>query len=271
MLGKLLKYEFKSTSRILLPLYGALLLFAFINKIFFFGTSNNLNTVDFKLLNGIPAAISIFTYGATMAAVFIVTIFIIIQRFYKNLLGDEGYLMNTLPVSANLNISSKLITAIVWSLVSILIAGLSILIMIYNKETFSAIISSTSEIFSRAYSEFGGSLPVLGIEFFTAGLFQLALNITLIYASISIGHLLPKMKILGSFGAFIVLNIIMNTVISSLVLGSRVNEFMTNISHLSPIANVHLIAIALVLINAFWFIIYFLITRYILKNKLNLE
>ena len=116
MLGKLLKYEFKATSRILLPLYGALLIFAFIVKIFI-GTK--LDGVNMDFLGGIPAVVSIFTYGATMAAVFIVTIFIIIQRFYKNLLGDEGYLMNTLPVSTTSNISSKLISAIIWSLVSI--------------------------------------------------------------------------------------------------------------------------------------------------------
>ena len=60
MLRKLLKYEFKATSRILLPLYGALLIFALINKIFFFGTSP-LKNVNFEFLHGIPAAISIFT------------------------------------------------------------------------------------------------------------------------------------------------------------------------------------------------------------------
>ena len=118
MLGKLLKYEFKATSRILLPLYGALLIFAFIVKIFI-GTK--LDGVNMDFLGGIPAVVSIFTYGATMAAVFIVTIFIIIQRFYKNLLGDEGYLMNTLPVSTTSNISSKLISAIIWSLVVFLL------------------------------------------------------------------------------------------------------------------------------------------------------
>ena len=34
MLGKLLKYEFKATGRLVLPLYGALLVFGLINKIF---------------------------------------------------------------------------------------------------------------------------------------------------------------------------------------------------------------------------------------------
>lgn len=35
MLGKLIKYELSATSRLFLPFYGALLIFALINKIFF--------------------------------------------------------------------------------------------------------------------------------------------------------------------------------------------------------------------------------------------
>ena len=263
MLGKLLKYEFKATSRILLPLYGALLIFAFIVKIFI-GTK--LDGVNMDFLGGIPAVVSIFTYGATMAAVFIVTIFIIIQRFYKNLLGDEGDLMKTLP-------ASKLISAIIWSLVSIFVAILSIIIMMYNREAFGNFFSIIPEAFSKAYSEFGGLLILVGIEFLVAGLLQLALNITLIYTSISIGHLLPKMKILGSFGAFIVLNIIMNTIFSSIMLliPNSFSEYMSLVFQSNMTALVHLIGLGAAFINALWFTIFFLITRYILKNKLNLE
>ncbi|MBE6072259.1 MAG: ABC transporter permease [Clostridium butyricum] len=269
MLRKLLKYELKSTSRILLPLYGALLIFAFILKIFI---GSKLDGVNMDFLGGIPAVISIFTYGATMAAVFIVTIFIIMQRFYKNLLGDEGYLMNTLPVSTNLNICSKLIAAIFWSLISIFIAGLSILIMVYNPDVFKEFWPNLYMLLSKAHSEFGFSFTIIIIEFILAGLLQLALNITLIYASISIGHLLPKMKILGAFGAFIVLNIIMNTILSIVVFlaPSSVIDYINLLSQ-SNTTFIHLLGISGILINAFWFGIYYFITRYILKNKLNLE
>ena len=95
MLGKLMKYEIKATGRTLIPLYIALLAFAIINKIFI-GTGLSDKLEGF---GSIPFILSIFGYGFTMAAVFIVTFFVIIQRFYKNLLGDEGYLMNTLPVT----------------------------------------------------------------------------------------------------------------------------------------------------------------------------
>ena len=110
----LMKYEIKATARTLIPLYIALLAFAIINKIFI-GTGLAHKLEGF---GSIPFILSIFGYGCTMAAVFIVTFFVIIQRFYKNLLGDEGYLMNTIPVSTITNITSKLSIAGFWNIIS---------------------------------------------------------------------------------------------------------------------------------------------------------
>ena len=98
MLSKLMKYEFKATGRTLLPLYGALLGFALINRILFRGSLDETINETFGTIGNIANFISVFAYGCTMAAVFVVTFFVIVQRFYKNILGDEGYLMNTLPV-----------------------------------------------------------------------------------------------------------------------------------------------------------------------------
>lgn len=43
----------------------------------------------------------------------VVTAVILIQRFYKNLLGSEGYLMFTLPVTVSQHLFSKTIIAVV--------------------------------------------------------------------------------------------------------------------------------------------------------------
>ena len=49
----------------------------------------------------------------------------IVQRFYGNLLGREGYLMHTLPVTEAQLVGAKLISGTVWSVCSIFAAGLS--------------------------------------------------------------------------------------------------------------------------------------------------
>lgn len=266
MLGKLMRYEVKATGRTLVPLYGALIAFAIINKIFFFGNVP-LNKVNFEFLDGIPAAISIFAYGCIMAAVFIVTFFIIIQRFYKNLLGDEGYLMNTLPVATWKNISSKLIVAMLWTIISAFVAMLSIFIMVFNVETFKEFFPQLGELLYKIYSQFGLNPYILGIEIIICGLLQLSMNILMIYSSISLGHLFNKRKILCSFGAFIILNLIMNTITSTI--GLSFTKSFPDVSQ--PFTMIHGVILGAIILNLLFFIAYFLITNYIIKNKLNLE
>lgn len=83
---KLLKYEWKACARTCLPLYGAIILVALINHLLY-------SEAVPDLLFGIPAAIMSMLYAVIFAAVFVATAVILVQRFYKSLLGGEGYLM----------------------------------------------------------------------------------------------------------------------------------------------------------------------------------
>ena len=117
---KLLKYEWKACARTCLPLYGVLILMSLISRILYVIPKNA--SLDFML----PAIGSMLYMGVMMAA-FAVTAVILIQRFYKNLLGSEGYLMFTLPVTVSQHLLSKTIIAVVM----IGLSGLSALISIF--------------------------------------------------------------------------------------------------------------------------------------------
>ncbi|WP_297429002.1 ABC transporter permease [Clostridium sp.] len=273
MLGKLMKYEIKATGRILIPLYAVLLVFATINKIFLeTNLSSKLSNLGLRGFSSIPFILSTFAYGCTMAAVVIVTFFVIIQRFYKNLLGDEGYLMNTLPVTTITNITSKLSIATFWLIISGLVAILSIIIMAFNPNTFNAIFNDIPRALSETYKEFGFQMAVVIIEVLVAILISIIKSLTMIYSSISIGHLFSRHRILSSFGAFIVLNIISGAISSFIFIALSIIG-QTNTIRLEPhsILTVHTILIFIILYNLIFFIGYFIITHYILKNKLNLE
>lgn len=269
MLGKLLKYEFKSTARILLPLYLALIGFSIINKVLI---GFRYDFQNLSGLGGIPAIISILGYVATMVAIVVVTLFIIIQRFYKNLLGDEGYLMNTLPVSINKNILSKLIVAVSWNLISGIVAFLSIIIMAYRPGIFNEIfapLGGFSGFLSIAYDKFGSNIYTIPLETIILGLVALIRAILVIYASIAMGHLANKRKILAAFGAFVVLNIAIG-IIEEIMPATFVNltSFNMTLNNLTPLhgAIILLIVFQLILSGVF-----FAVCNYILKNKLNLE
>ena len=78
---KLLKYEWKACARICLPLYAVELLVAFINRLLY-------SDIGSKLLYGIPSIVMTMLYAAIMVALFVVTAVVLVQRFYKNLLGS---------------------------------------------------------------------------------------------------------------------------------------------------------------------------------------
>ena len=102
---KLLKYEWKACARICLPLYGAMLLMSV-------GQRSDDNRACTGFYEWYPDSDSRMLYFAMLVAVFVGDRGILIQRFYKNLLGDEGYLMFTLPVTVAQHIWSKVIVAV---------------------------------------------------------------------------------------------------------------------------------------------------------------
>ncbi len=256
MLRKLIKYEFKATGRIMLPLYGALLGFSIINKIFI-GT--NMAEVNMDFLGGIPAIITMIGYFVTMVAVFVGTLFITVQRFYKNLFGDEGYLMNTIPVKSSQNIVNKLVVSMVWTIISGFIAATSIFVMAYEP----GVLKEAIREFKNIYSEIG--LNIFGIiEFAIFGIVSLAHQIMMLYASLSIGQLFKSKKLLGGFAGFMILSIAQQSIIG---IGMTILVASDSFIYLSA----HYAILCGIIVCLIFFTILFCITNYIMKNKLNLE
>lgn len=267
MLMKLMKYELKATARILIPLYVVLLSFAIINY-FFIGTGN---IDEIEGFGSIPFILSLLGYGCTMTAVFIMTFFVIIQRFYKNLLGDEGYLMNTLPVSPMANITSKISIAVFWNIISGLVAILSIVIMSFNPVDFAEFFSEISKGWSEVHAEIGAEVYIVLAEVIGAMFIYLLKSLSMIYASISIGHLFNKHKILFAFGAFIVLNLISTAVTSTIGIAFSYSDLISHFGNIESSFPIHLFFGFIIIFNLVFFLIYFAISNYILKYKLNLE
>ena len=117
MLGKLLKHEFRATYRTMLPMFGVVLVLSLLANLSFARIADT-DSGALDILFGLfimAFFLGLFTMGV-MAMV------VMIQRFYKNVLGDEGYLTLTLPVNVHEIVWSKLIVSFVWFLATGLIA-----------------------------------------------------------------------------------------------------------------------------------------------------
>lgn len=263
MLGKLLKYELKATSRIFLPLFVVLVLFAIITKIFF--TINNNSTV-MNLVTGLGTA----AYVLSIIIIFVLTLIVMIQRFYKNLLGDEGYLMFTLPVSSSMQIAAKLIIAIFWQIVSLALTAGTVLIVAYRPDIWSILSDGFNQIYN-GMNKFGLNVPAITTEIIITTLISLTTSILMIYASISIGHLFTRHKILASFGSFLALSMANQAISSIIVLIASVIEpkFLTD-QTVAP-SYVNILIIGAMVIDLLFGAAYYFITKYILQKHLNLE
>lgn len=261
MLGKLLKYELKATSRTFMPLYGALLLVALINNLLSKTSFNFGSTLTLMLLIGLFVALGI------------ATLVLLIQRFNKSLLNDEGYLMFTLPVKPYELILSKLLVTVFWSAISGLVGILTFMLLFigldfsFFKEMFTVLFTEM-DVVMQSFSEamknesFRQGLTIM-ISTCFIGLLSYIGSILDIYLSLSIAQLpaFSKHRGVTSFAAFFVINFILQ-IILAFVFGGFVGSVELSVNMMLGIVFAITIAIDLIL---------FFAANYILSKHLNLE
>lgn len=272
MLGKLLKHELKATTRYFFPVYVALLCITIFNKIFL-----ELNLTGSTFLE-IFRGLFLTAYILIIFAVFIVAFIITILRFYKNLLGDEGYLMFTLPVKSHHHITSKLIISLFWFFLSVIMVLLSIGILLMGTGFLEEFWIELINVFNEGYRLLGYKLIfsiIISIGLIIIGQITGTL---MFYVSISIGHISNKYKILGSIVAYFVINFLIQFVSTAFmfIYGLNTNNFEIVNEYSSSFA-IEIISFindtfifSFILSTIFGLIFYFL-TNYILSKRLNLE
>jgi hypothetical protein len=113
MLTKLIKYEFRSSQRILPIAFLAALVIAGFGAV-----ALTINSAPLFFL-------SYFLLVLSGSAVMTITYVVICVRFYKGMFGAEGYLANTFPTDAKTLYSSKTIVSVIWMVISFIISALS--------------------------------------------------------------------------------------------------------------------------------------------------
>ena len=265
MLGKLIKHELNATARYFLPLFLIAIALTPITR-FTLWIGNYPPILQF-----IPTVI-VFIYVASLIVVASASILLIIYRFYRSMVTEEGYLMHTLPVSTESHIFSKLTVASIWTISSWLVIILSICGMFFTQERFSTLIDKLSYVWYQIQTTVNSSLLVL---FIIEIVFMLLLGVftapLIYYASIAIGQVICKNKILGSIIGYFIIQIVSQIigVIIMVPLGFYGDMFNDAGNSLAFFANFFFpFTILFAVITQ---LILFGITDYIFKKKLNLE
>ena len=210
MLGKLLKHEFRATGRVMLPVMGAMLLLAGLANV---SIRFMVRGVEGGTLLQILGGLLIGFFVLAVIATAVMAVILMVSRFYRNLLKDEGYLMLTLPVSVHGLVWSKLIVSLVWFIAAALLIWLVGLLTALNAvdtnlAVFFAGFPSWAEI-RQAIAEFGigGRLTVLAIQFVLAVVLGALVTCLHFYAAMALGHMFSKDKVLLSIVFFVALSL----------------------------------------------------------------
>ena len=271
MFGKLLKYDFRSMLKQFAFIWPAALALAVINRFTLSGLESTSATGE------TVAAVAIMVFVAIMIAMFVITLIFVIQRFYKGLLGDEGYLMHTLPVRPWALIGSKLVCAVVLTVASILVAIAAILIIVspvIDLGEFFHVIRWLWDAICGGKNAANAFLAC--VEFLLLLLLGMAEGYLMLYLAMAIGHLFNKGRAAMSVAAYIGIHVVVSVLLSftNNVFGDMLYNFFDNLfwgKHDYPWQAVHMSLWISILVVAVGGAAYFFLTEYILRKKLNLE
>ena len=285
MLKNLMKYEFKATSRIYGGLYLALALLSVVLGVTFRQENVLAGDTNFRRLQGLLVVIYVSVILAIAVLCFVNTV----QRFYQNLLGREGYLMHTLPVNETQLILSKLLTSMVWVLCSGLVGIVCITVMVgigvLDPETFGALDwDSWKKLWQMLYEGMGGRFWMVMFWTVVINLARLASLILCVYAACMIAHQFKKHVMVAGILAFLGLNLVENQ-LDRLLGTDNVNMFVDVQVHFVDFSTgqqtaAQNVGVALGSNGSYLFCfvvtaaiaaVYFCLTHWLMKNKLNLE
>ena len=201
MFGKLLKYDFRSMWKTFRIVWPAALILALVNRFTLFGTTNPGESAFGQWVSVISMGLFI---GVCFTLVILSAVFVL-TRFYKGLLGDEGYLMHTLPVKSWQLVLSKLICALATTVVNGIVgfAAMFLMMPLDWEELFDTELWQT--IF-RSLTQHPDTI-VYFLEFLLLMLVMCAAMFMTFYLAMAIGHLFRR-RIIMSVVAFIGLDIL---------------------------------------------------------------
>ena len=191
MLLKLIKYDFREQFKEHIGLYALV----------FVSALTEIISESFKL-----DLVSVFIWilhSLSMIAMLICSFVIIVLYFRRNLLKDEGYLMNTLPVEPWMLYVSKFLTAFVLFILDLIVAVLSFSIINRGFAWIGDIIRGMSDEFANA----GFTISPV-VMFGSIAVISLLYTIAILFFSLTTGYRANGSKDAYSVLTFIILYVI---------------------------------------------------------------
>lgn len=270
MLGKLMKYEFRASGRLFLPMWAvavgiSLLLLGggqLVNAI-----AQSVSSVDVR-----PAVDAVTAIVAVLLVVglSVLSVVVVIVRFYRNLIADEGYLSFTLPVTAAQHIAAKLAAGILFCLGSVVVVFLCMFIISPANSLLCC------ELLFEQINGLQNGWPFV-LCLFAAILLGAMEAVCKLYAAMVIGSQFGQHRIIGSVVAYYLCGIAETVLLLAValpILFPWANELSQGSAPLtSGVLHPFLFLAAgiMALVFALLLAAYFFVSRWLLSKRLNLQ
>lgn len=276
MILKLLKYDLKGIGRKLLPLYALTIVLSLLNRF----SANRLFSYEsqvssepwFEMLSAILVGI----YVIAIIAVFIVTFYILVAKYNRSVFGDEGYLTNTLPLTQTQIIMSKTINFLIWSLISTLVAGISLIIIVYQSwwmPEFMQFMREVGVLIKQLWTSSLSNNKIAIILFAITIIITPISEILNIFLCVGIGNKF-KHKLAAGVVAYLVINMFISfitTLVTNNIVDSMSMTQSFNSAFYMGTPNFYPMSIMIFLLTVGQIAAFFFGTKYIQEKQLNLE
>lgn len=198
MLSKLIKHEFRATSRIMWPVFLGMLALTALMRF----SQLLLNGGHIPWLLQLIGVLLVIGFMMGLGALAFVPLVLSAVRWRDHVLKDEGYLTLTLPVSLHQLLISKLIVSAVWYAAAFIVGLLSLMIAVSGWSTLQYVPDFFNDVFT-AFFEMDASLASLRghallilLELLGNFVMTISAASLVVYAAFSIGYSFNKHKTL---------------------------------------------------------------------------
>ncbi len=267
MLKKLFKQEWIATTKVMLPVNLLLIAITLLGSLVLkFFPVDSRDTLIQSLSTSALMLYLIALIGIACAAY----IFFIV-RFYKTMYSDEGYLTHTLPVTVHTLIIGKGLATVIWLFITYTMLMASIRLLIIFQISPTEWILTYQDLLTEI-AEFNQTSPIPLSSI--VWMIVLTLIIKAVYsflnvsASLSIGQLFTKHKIIGSILVFCgIYVLIMMTFTAYFAYMSSIDLSANG----ATADNIYLLFASSMGLSLFLCAVFYLVTWLLTSRKLNLD
>ncbi|MBQ8893033.1 MAG: hypothetical protein IJ043_01320 [Clostridia bacterium] len=277
MFNKIFKYDFKFVFRLwwiyaLITAGLALIGGALLRGIIEFITANIDNFLFYIL-----AFLGFFTVIIGLCCFPLAAVIICLVRYYKNFYSDEGYLTFTLPVKRTSLLNSKILTFLLFEIMSVAVLIIDIyLILVIGIKGFHTELANLLPMLLDELKEIWNPSLTADVIIFPFLLLASALmGINLYYLCFTVGSVISKRyKVLAALGIYLGVSVAMSfiqQIISSFTISNLMftsityTEFATNGAEFTIYLGLMTLLYGGIAIGAYF------INLHCIKNKLNLS